>query len=128
MIDQIGLPFTALLIFGLVVLRKNLPRDSAAFLLIWLVGIFVLATLSQYKGVRQDIGILVPISVISGVAVAGLPRFRKSASAATLAFAAVWTVVLSLPFPVRAEEQGLWDGRSTTSDFRLATTGRSRRH
>ena len=104
--DQIGLPFTALLIFGLVVLRRRLPPAEFGFLLSWLVGLYVLSTLAVYKGTRQDIAILVPVCLISGIAVAGLTRFRKSASAATFAFAAVWTLVLSLPFPELAERIG----------------------
>ena len=106
MIDQIGLPFTVLLAFGLVVLRRRLPADATGFLLSWLVGIFVLATLARYKGTRQDIGILVPISVISGLAIAGLPRFRKTMSAATFTLAAGMTLVLSLPFSALAERVG----------------------
>ena len=104
--DQIGLPFTALLIFGLVVLRRRLSPAAFGFLLSWLVGLYVLATLAVYKGTRQDIAILVPVCLISGIGVAGLTRFRKSASAATFAFAAVWTLVLSLPFPALAQRIG----------------------
>ncbi len=106
MIDQIGLPFTALLIFGLFVLRKRLVPKDAGFLLAWLIGLYVLATLAPYKGTGQDIGILVPISVISAVALAGLTGFRKTACSATLVFAAVQFVVLSLPFPVLGERIG----------------------
>ena len=69
-------------------------------------GYSFVATLAQYKGTRQDIGILVPVSVISGVAVAGVSRFRKAFSAATFALAAAMTLVLGLPFSVLAQKIG----------------------
>jgi len=117
MIDQIGLPFTALFVFGLVVLRRRLPAERSIFLLSWFVGLYLLATLSPYKGTGQDIGILIPVALISAIALAGLTRFRRAACAATVAFAAIQLTALSLPREALASKIGSFRWAGSYQDF-----------
>ena len=112
MIDQIGLPFMALFIYGLIVLRRHVAPAYFGFLLSWVLGIYVIATLAPYKGTGQDIGIFIPVSVISAVGLAGLTRFRAAVCTAVLVFAAAQTVVMSVPYPVLGARIGTfrWAG------------------
>jgi hypothetical protein len=117
MLDQIGLPFFALLVFGIVVLRKRVPPTDAGLLLWWTLGLYVIASLSPYKGTGQDIGILVPVSLISAIGLAGLSRKRTLASAAAIAFGVVQLVVLSFPRETLAARLGDFRWAGSYQDF-----------
>lgn len=117
MIDQIGLPFVALFIYGLTVLRRYVAPAHFGFLISWVIGLYVIATLAPYKGTGQDIGILIPVSVISAVGLAGLTRFRTATCTAVLAFAAVQALVLSVPYPVLGARIGAFRWAGSYQNF-----------
>jgi 4-amino-4-deoxy-L-arabinose transferase-like glycosyltransferase len=131
MIDQIGLPFMGLFIFGLTVIRRRVAPAHFWFLVSWLVGLYVTATLAPYKGTGQDIAILIPVSVVSAVGLAGLGRWRRTAVAAVLTFAVVQAVALSLPESMLASRIGRfrWAGSYQTfpapGDWQIRTALRS---
>jgi len=106
MIDQLGLPFVALFIFGALTARRHVTAEQFWFLLSWILGLYAIATLPPYKGTGQDIGIFIPIAVISAIGLVELRRFRMAACAAVLTFAAVQAATLSLPASTLAARIG----------------------
>jgi 4-amino-4-deoxy-L-arabinose transferase-like glycosyltransferase len=131
MLDQIGLPFMALLIFGLTVVRRHVTPAHFGYLISWLIGLYIIATLAPYKGTGQDIAILIPVSVISAIGLASLTRFRRVICTTVLAFAAIQALALSLPDSVLGSKLGSfrWAGAyqafPVPGDWQIRTALRS---
>lgn len=75
--DQIGLPFFAVFMFGLLRLNKCVRAEHAWLLLVWGVSIYVVQTVVPHKRPGQDIGILLPARLISASGISSLGRWRK---------------------------------------------------
>ena len=116
-LDQIGLPFMAIFIVGLVSVRRHVTPAHFGFLVSWVVGLYAIATLAPYKGTGQDVGILIPVSVISAIGLIGLARFRQVVGAAVLAFALIQAIVLSLPVHMLASRIGTFRWAGTYQRF-----------
>jgi hypothetical protein len=100
-------------------------------LISWVIGLYVIATLAPYKGTGQDIALLIPVSVISAIGLAGLTRFRRAASTVVIAFAVIQAMALSLPESVLAARIGRfrWAGSyqafPAAGDWQIRTALRS---
>lgn len=75
--EQISLPFFALFVFGLFLFGKNVSKEYKVFLLIWLISIYLFIALFPEKEIRRDLGILLPICIISAIGLSDLKKFKK---------------------------------------------------
>ncbi len=95
-LHQMGVPLFAVFLFALFRLNRCLTKDHSAFLLVWLASIFVIYTANGAKGNSRDIGILLPVAVISAVGIVEVHR-RRIVAVAFTCFVALHVAMLSLP-------------------------------
>lgn len=109
--DQAGPALAVLLLVGLLRLA-TVRTEYRAFLLVWIVSIYAIATIPTFKAERNNIGILIPTALVSAIGLASLPRYRTAAIAAVVAFSGVQLATFSLPRPMLADRVGTfgWSG------------------
>src|SRR5690606_20195438 len=66
----------------------------------WTAGIYAVCTLQTFKHVHNDMGIVIPVAVISGIGLATLGRWEPIVGGATIVFALVQLATFTLPEPV----------------------------
>jgi hypothetical protein len=105
--SQLGLPFAALFVFGLLRLVRWPAPESAWFFVAMLLGIYIIHCLVPHKTIRQDVGILVPVSVVSAVGLVSLSGLsRRLAVAAAMSFAVVQFCWFTTPVLASAGSAG----------------------
>jgi len=106
---QIGLLFLALFVFGLLRLNKYVNKQDAWLLLLWGLSIYLIHTLVPHKTVRQDIGILLPVCVISAIGISSLGRWRKLTIGLVGLVGLLQFLSFSLPEPFFADKLGRFE-------------------
>ncbi len=131
-VRHIGLPFFILFVYGVCRLRGSVTRFNAGLLLLWMVGLYVMLTVVPQKTVRQSLGLLLPISVISAIGLRRATRYRTVLTIVVLLYGVTQFAALSLPRPMLADRVGefRWAGHYVfgrppeNGNWRLADTVR----
>jgi hypothetical protein len=105
-VRQIGLPFFALAVYGLLVLPRAVNRRDATTVYAWLAGLYVLLVFFPPGRGWDALGLLVPLASASAVGLGALTKFRRTAVAVVAAFALVQFAALTLPEPMVARPLG----------------------
>lgn len=108
-VQQIGLFFFLIFVYGLSRLTSSIDCRKAMFLVTWVLSIYLIHTLARFKVFSQDVGILLPISIISAIGLSSLGRWRRPAIAATLAMGIFQFATLSLPEGLLANKMGKFE-------------------
>jgi hypothetical protein len=106
---QIGLPFFILFIYGLSRLGRSVNKTHAWFLLVWAFSIYLIHTFATHKNNYQDIGILLPVGIISAIAISTLRQWKKAIVTLVLLFGFLQFATLSLPEPWLAKRLGKFE-------------------
>jgi len=109
MVYQTGLPFFALFVFGLLRLNKHVNKQDAWLLLLWGLSTYLIQTFVPHKTAWQDIGILLPVCVVSAIGISSLGRWRKLAIGLVGLVGLLQFLSFSLPEPVFADGLGKFE-------------------
>lgn len=101
------------MLYGLRRLTRSVNSQNAWFLWIWALSIYLIHTSSRLKTDTQDIGILLPIAIISAIGISSVTRWKKAVVALVLLFGLLQFATLSLPEDWLANKVGKfgWAGR-----------------
>jgi hypothetical protein len=89
--------FCGLFAIGLVLFRRLIDSWHTGFLLTWVLGLYLIATIVPHKSDRQYVGILVPASLVSAIALMSLRRWRVAVISLVCGYGALQMTTFSLP-------------------------------
>ena len=108
-VEQIGLFFFLIFVYGLSRLTCFIDRQKALFLVTWVLSIYFIHTFSKYKSPSNDIGVLLPISLISSIGLSSMARWKQAAIATTFVIGLLQFAALSLPETWLANKVGKFE-------------------
>ena len=114
--EQVGPALFAVFLFGMV--RMGAIRGwKRAVLFVWIASIYALCTLASFKMPHNDIGIVLPIALVSAIGLSSLTALRSGAICAVTIVAGLQFATFSAPRSVLADYIGTFGVQPTTSLF-----------
>lgn len=114
--EQLSPALFILAVFG--IFRVNaVAAHRRWFLFAWIGSIYAVCTLSQFKMPHNDIGIVLPLALVTAIGVSSLTRYRREAIGAVVAIATVQFITLSMPRELIAAHLGTFGIRGTNYAF-----------
>jgi hypothetical protein len=103
--EQAGPVLALLLVIG-IVRSPFMAAGPRNLLLFWIASIYAVATIPSWKAEHNDIGILIPVALLSAAGITSLERLRGGVIAAVSIFGALQLATFSLPHDALAAHVG----------------------